>query len=80
MQVFQDRWIPRPFTFISLLNLGLSPQARVADLLTSFGAWNMPLLSQYFTQEDCEAIMSIPLGLVVRLDDRKYWFFAKDGK
>ncbi|KAI5335887.1 PREDICTED: reverse mRNAase [Prunus dulcis] len=37
VQVFQDRWIPRPFT-LSLLNLGLSPQARVANLLTSFGA------------------------------------------
>ncbi|KAL6285705.1 hypothetical protein ACE6H2_010095 [Prunus campanulata] len=40
----------------------------------------MPLLSQCFAQEDCEAIMSIPLGSVVGLHDRKYWFFAKDGK
>ncbi|KAI5318172.1 hypothetical protein L3X38_037880 [Prunus dulcis] len=43
-------------------------------------AWNTPLLSQYFIQEDCEAIMGISLGSVVRLHDSKYWFFAKDRK
>ncbi|CAL8084393.1 unnamed protein product [Prunus armeniaca] len=57
-----------------------SSLAIVADLLTSSGAWNIPMLSLCFTQEDCEAIMSIPLGSVVHLHDHKYWFFAKDGK
>lgn len=33
IQVFKDRWIPKPFTFKPIQNGGLAPTAQVSDLI-----------------------------------------------
>ncbi|CAL2237547.1 unnamed protein product [Prunus armeniaca] len=80
IHVFQDRWIPKPFTFKPLMTRGLDWNTTVSDLLTAYGSWNLPLLEQHFSLEDQDIIFGIALGSVSQLGDSKFWFFSKNGK
>ncbi|ONI07869.1 hypothetical protein PRUPE_5G143900 [Prunus persica] len=80
IRIFQDRWIPKPFTFKPLLARGLDWNTTVSDLLTASGSWDLPLLEQHFSLEDQDIISSIALGSVSQQGDSKYWFFSKNGK
>ncbi|KAI5329449.1 hypothetical protein L3X38_028846 [Prunus dulcis] len=80
IRVFQDRWIPKPFTFKPLLARGLDWNTTVSDLLTAFGSWDLPLLEQHFSLEDQDIISGIALGSSSQRGDSKYWFFSKNGK
>lgn len=66
------KWIPKPFTFKSLLNNGLNRDAKVADLITPSGNWILPRLDHSFCKEDSDAISSIGLGSVAHLEDSRY--------
>ncbi|CAL2240124.1 unnamed protein product [Prunus armeniaca] len=80
IRVFQDRWIPKPFTFKPLTDRGLDWNTTISDLLTASGSWNLPLLEQHFSLEDRDIIFGIALGLVSQLGDSKFWFFSKNRK
>ncbi|VVA24595.1 PREDICTED: reverse mRNAase [Prunus dulcis] len=80
IRLFHNKWIPKPFTFKTLMNNGLNWDAKVADLFTSSGSWNLPILDTSFCKEDCDAIASIDLGFVAPLEDGSYWLFSKNGK
>lgn len=47
IQVFQDKWIPRPFNFKPWLNRDLNWDAHVLNLLTPSGGWDMGLLDNF---------------------------------
>lgn len=78
--MFQDKCIPRPFTFKPWLNRSLNWDAHVSNLLTPSGGWDLGLLDQFFCVEDMDAIASIALGLLAHLEDSEIWFFPKNGK
>ncbi|CAL2240574.1 unnamed protein product [Prunus armeniaca] len=80
VRVFHDKWIPKPYTFLPLINRGLLPEAKVSDLITTSSGWNRTLLDLSFCDEDCAAILSIPLPSVGSLEDKRFWFFSKNGK
>ncbi|CAL9001623.1 unnamed protein product, partial [Prunus brigantina] len=80
VRVFHDKWIPKPYTFSPLINRGLPLEAKVSELITESGGWNRSLLDLSFCDEDCSAILSIPLPSVGSLEDKRFWFFSKNGK
>lgn len=80
VRVFHDKWIPKPYTFSPLINRGLSLEAKVFDLITASGGWNRTFLDHSFCDEDCAAILSIPLPSMGYLKDKRFWFFSKNGK
>ncbi|ONI17829.1 hypothetical protein PRUPE_3G181300 [Prunus persica] len=80
IRVFQDRWIPKPFTFKPLLARGLDWNTTVSNLLTASGSWDLPLLEQHFSLEDQDIISGIALVSVSQRGDSKYWFFSKNRK
>lgn len=44
IQVFQDKWLPKPTTFKPLLNRGLPDDVHVFDLLTLSREWDLGLI------------------------------------
>lgn len=63
-----------------LLNRRLSMAAKVFYLITASGGWNRTLLDHSFYDEDCLAILSIPLPSIGHLEDKHFWFSSKNGK
>ncbi|KAL0449808.1 UNVERIFIED_CONTAM: putative mitochondrial protein [Sesamum latifolium] len=66
VRVWEDPWIPRPYSFRALSRLSdTDPNLMVSDLIdASSKAWNQTLIQELFWPEDVEAILSIPLSSI----------------
>jgi hypothetical protein len=64
VQIWGDRWIPKPTTFTAhSVPKIVEPNAKVNELINgTTGWWNQSLLKKIFSQEEVQAINSIPLS------------------
>ncbi|KAL0419133.1 UNVERIFIED_CONTAM: hypothetical protein Sradi_1326800 [Sesamum radiatum] len=64
VQVWGDKWIPRPYTFLPITPAsGLTPKLRVAELIDKDSrSWNLDMVNSLFWKDDAATITSIPLG------------------
>ncbi|KAK3193033.1 hypothetical protein Dsin_024343 [Dipteronia sinensis] len=78
IQIYTDRWIPRPSTFKILSSPELNHDAKVASLVSSSGGWNVDYIRHHFDKDDVELILHIPLssGYMV---DTVLWHFDERG-
>ncbi|KAI9165274.1 hypothetical protein LWI28_010891 [Acer negundo] len=62
---FKDPWLPRASTF-KLVLVAPPQDFTISSLLHSDGsAWNLEKLNQFFTPEDHDTILSIPIELII---------------
>ena len=61
IRIYKDRWIPRPSTFRPMSCSIMGENATVNQLFSPSGQWNVELLNSVFCEDDCSAILSIPL-------------------
>jgi hypothetical protein len=81
INVWTDRWIPRPITYSiqSPLRI-LGQQAVVEDLIDQRqGSWKSDLIHEVFMHEEAKILENIPLSPCLPLD-RLIWKETKDGK
>lgn len=79
INIWNDRWLPRPFLFRPFIRPQSTTLQQVSDLINiDSGTWNEALLASNFTQEDCLLIKSIPLS--IRLPpNRLIWHYDSKG-
>lgn len=78
IQVYKNRWIPRPFLFKPFSLSSLPSSTTVADLKSTEGAWNSDLIKRNFMEEDFRAITSIPLSQSPK-EDILAWYYDPKG-
>ncbi|KAL6277351.1 hypothetical protein ACE6H2_020952 [Prunus campanulata] len=59
-----------------LLMVGLRWRV-VCDLITNSGHWDRDLVNASFWQHEADAALSIPMGYVLRNEDRLVWHYEK---
>lgn len=80
VRVFEDRWLPRPYTFKPIVNLMPScDYLRVADLIDKErGSWKESLVREVLSPIDAELVLDIPL-CDLWPSDRIIWHFSNSG-
>ncbi|KAK4392149.1 hypothetical protein Sango_1992700 [Sesamum angolense] len=70
IKVWQDPWLPRPFSFHILTPPGTNdPHLRVCDLIDDCSKdWNKTLVRNLFWHDEAESILAIPLSSVEGAD------------
>ncbi|XP_024190017.1 uncharacterized protein LOC112193983 [Rosa chinensis] len=76
--IWEDPWIPRPSTFLSIIRHVDGPET-VADLLLPGFTWNQVLINQYFAPEDVDLILSMSRSQR-DVPDRLIWHYDKRGR
>ncbi|KAK2658612.1 hypothetical protein Ddye_005145 [Dipteronia dyeriana] len=61
ISIYRDKWIPISYTFRIIYLPKLNGNAKVEQLISPSGGWNVPLIRHNFTQEDKNAILKIPI-------------------
>ncbi|KAL0438585.1 UNVERIFIED_CONTAM: putative mitochondrial protein [Sesamum latifolium] len=81
VRVWDDPWIPRPFSFRVLMpKRGDLPNLRVCDLIdTDTKDWDISLIREMFWQEDSDLILSLPLS-AINGEDFIAWHYTANGK
>ncbi|KAL0337807.1 UNVERIFIED_CONTAM: hypothetical protein Scaly_2055800 [Sesamum calycinum] len=80
VKVWQDPWLPRPFSFHILTPPGANdPHLRVCDLIDdSSKDWNQTLVRTLFWHDEAESILAIPLSSVEG-EDFFVWHHTANG-
>jgi hypothetical protein len=70
VRIWKDRWIPRSSTFMIPISLNLvDPEAKVSELIDpNTHWWNPQLLENYFSREEAQTILSIPVSVTNQAD------------
>lgn len=81
IQVWTDRWLPRPNTFKVLLVPHLEQvHMKVEELIdTSTRAWGTNLLSELFSPKNVSLILSLPLSFRAP-KDKLVWHYDEHGR
>ncbi|KAK3212071.1 hypothetical protein Dsin_016777 [Dipteronia sinensis] len=75
--IYADKCVPRPFTFKVISPPKLDLNAKVSQLITPTGGWDMHVLRENFVSSDVNDIIQIPLGKGDRKDDIIWHFDVK---
>ncbi|KAK3228886.1 hypothetical protein Dsin_000767 [Dipteronia sinensis] len=75
VSIYEDRWIPRPYSFKVLSPKGREDITRVCQLKTPSGTGNVSLVSEIFVEDDSLAILSIPFSSA-DVKDKLCWHFT----
>ncbi|KAL5856994.1 hypothetical protein ACOSQ3_004452 [Xanthoceras sorbifolium] len=78
VQIYKDRWLPRPSSFRPFSPPVLSLFATVDVLKSVTGGWNELLVKLAFHPDDAALILSIPPSSV-SVDDSMIWHFEEKG-
>ncbi|KAK2658931.1 hypothetical protein Ddye_005464 [Dipteronia dyeriana] len=68
IQIYKDRWIPRPSMFKLLFPSVLDNEAKVECLVSPSSGWDTQLIRCSFDKDDVEEILRIPLGFGLNKD------------
>uniref|UniRef100_A0A1J3E5Y1 Putative mitochondrial protein n=1 Tax=Noccaea caerulescens TaxID=107243 RepID=A0A1J3E5Y1_NOCCA len=81
ISVWNDPWIPDSRPRSAICNgVNYYPHLRVSELIDrSTSTWNLPLLHQFFTATEIEAIIGIPISNA-NWPDSLGWAFTKTGR
>ncbi|KAL6176931.1 hypothetical protein ACLB2K_053563 [Fragaria x ananassa] len=79
VKIWGDKWLPTPWSFKVVTPCFMDPNARVSQLMSQPGMWDMNFIKQHFLPVDVEKILVVPLcdgngGDVV------VWHFSDDGR
>ena len=61
ISIYKDKWIPKLTTFKIILLLELDKNAKVQNLISASGEWDVQKIKQTFIAEDTSAILKIPM-------------------
>ncbi|KAH0983256.1 hypothetical protein GBA52_010433 [Prunus armeniaca] len=75
VRIYGDSWIRHARVFTAQSWAILDPDARVSELLTASGGWDIPKIYQVFNFLEEELVISIPISL-----DRRMWHFKSNGR
>ncbi|KAL5756462.1 hypothetical protein ACOSQ2_021208 [Xanthoceras sorbifolium] len=78
ISVYDDPWIPKPSTFRVISPRWLPAGVSVAGLISADGNWCEEVIRSYFTAEEADCIMSIPLSRSP-CPDSFLWHYDKQG-
>ncbi|KAK3224771.1 hypothetical protein Dsin_004633 [Dipteronia sinensis] len=76
--VYKDRWIPKTSTLKVFSPPNLCENATVQQLILPSGSWDVRLVTDNFTEEDREAILSLHMG-ISRVEDTVMWHYDQCG-
>ncbi|TXG46769.1 hypothetical protein EZV62_026063 [Acer yangbiense] len=78
VSIYEDHWLPRPFTFKPFSSACLDHGSLVKDLLLPDGGWNVALIQESFWPEDANMILSLPRPQMA-VPDSLMWHYDKLG-
>ncbi|KAL5804471.1 hypothetical protein ACOSQ3_031271 [Xanthoceras sorbifolium] len=78
INIYKDRWLPRPSTFQVLSSPPVFGPTVVSDLKTPSGSWNENLIRSTFISANVDSILSLPPCSPI-VPDSLLWHFTKDG-
>lgn len=78
INVYKNRWLPRPGLFKPYSPLTFPQSTTVSDLKLEGDKWNEEIIKNHFLKEDTEEILSIPLNKTHR-EDTLAWFYDVKG-
>ncbi|KAK2664585.1 hypothetical protein Ddye_003159 [Dipteronia dyeriana] len=78
VEIYNDRWIPRPTTFRISSPQVLGERATVSSIISPSGGWNVPLIHASFLKDDVDTILSMPTSSSL-MDDSLFWHFNRSG-
>lgn len=78
INIWNDPWIPRPYTFRPFIRQANAP-TMVKDIILSDLSWNRDFIIDCFEVDDAALILSIPLS-TRRVPDRLIWHYDTKGR
>ncbi|KAK3222291.1 hypothetical protein Dsin_009316 [Dipteronia sinensis] len=76
--MYNDKWVPRPSIFKTILPPKLPMNTKVSQLITPSCCWNMQILKDNFISCDVNAISQIPISNGDR-KDTIMWHYDEKG-
>ncbi|KAK3224804.1 hypothetical protein Dsin_004666 [Dipteronia sinensis] len=76
--VYKDRWISKTSTLKVISPSNLGENVTVQQLILLSGGWDVWLVTDNFTEEDREAILSLHMG-ISRVEDTVMWHYEQCG-
>ncbi|KAK3218383.1 hypothetical protein Dsin_012353 [Dipteronia sinensis] len=78
IKIYKDRWIPRLSTFRIVSPMVLGEWSSMDSFKLQDGSWDDVLVRQSFSEEEAEAILSLPSSRI-GLNDSIIWHFDNSG-
>lgn len=78
IKIVGDNWIPRASMLKVLQKEGTDPDARVSELLSPNGSWNVSVVQAMFKEDDVQIILGISCPRL-GCSDRLVWHYEKEG-
>lgn len=79
VKIWGDKWLPTPWSFKVVTPCFMDPNARVSQLMSQPGMWDMNFIKQHFLHVDVEKILAVPL-CDGNGGDVAVWHFSDDGR
>ncbi|KAL6189078.1 hypothetical protein ACLB2K_040468 [Fragaria x ananassa] len=79
VKIWGDKWLPTPWSFKVVTPCFMDPNARVSQLMSQLGMWDMNFIKQHFLLVDVEKILAVPL-CDGNGGDVAVWHFSDDGR
>lgn len=74
MKILKENWVSCPASLCVYSPTYFDPNAKVSQLITPLGTWDIVLVNNSFLKEEFELLYSIPIGGTSR-NNKLAWFF-----